>query len=114
MSPQSTKPTWTPVCELNDIAPNTGVCALVKGAQVAIFRQAGSDALFAIGNFDPVGKANVLSRGLLAQLGDKFTIASPLYKQHYCLRSGNCLENEALSVPVYPVRLNANTVEVAA
>ncbi|WP_210396803.1 nitrite reductase small subunit NirD [Motiliproteus sediminis] len=105
---------WTAVCELNDIAPDTGVCALVQGQQVAIFRQARTDRLFAIGNFDPVGKANVLSRGLLAQLGEAITVASPLYKQHYCLRSGTCLENGQLRVPVYAVRVTAGQVEVAA
>lgn len=105
---------WTTICELNDIAPDTGVCALVQGEQVAIFRQAQTDRLFAIGNFDPVGKANVLSRGLLAQLGDRLTVASPLYKQHYCLETGNCVEDEQLSVPVYPVRLQDGSIEVAA
>ena len=76
---------WKKVCQLSDISPNTGVCALVNGQQVAIFRQAKSDAVYAIGNFDPIGRANVLSRGLMAQLGDSITVASPLYKQHYRL-----------------------------
>jgi len=104
---------WAEVCQLNDIAPDTGVCALVEGQQVAIFRQAGSDRLFAIGNFDPVGQVNVLSRGLLAQLGDRLTVASPLYKQHYCLETGQCLEKPELSVPVFQVRLDAGKVLVS-
>lgn len=103
---------WTRVCDLNDIAPDTGVCALVAGQQVAVFRQASTDRLFAVGNYDPVGDANVLSRGLLAQLGDKFTVASPLYKQHYCLSSGVCLENSELSIPVYEVHSRDGVVEV--
>ncbi len=104
---------WVEVCQLNDIAPDTGVCALVDGQQVAIFRQAGNDRLFAIGNFDPVGQINVLSRGLLAQLGDRLTVASPLYKQHYCLETGQCLEKPELSVPVFQVRLEAGKVSVS-
>jgi len=103
---------WTRICDLNDIAPDTGVCALVAGQQVAVFRQASTDRLFAVGNYDPVGDANVLSRGLLAQLGDKFTVASPLYKQHYCLSSGVCLENSELSIPVYEVHSRDGVVEV--
>ena len=47
------------VCALNDINIDTGVCALVNGQQVAIFRPAATTELFAIGNFDPFGKANV-------------------------------------------------------
>ncbi|HSG03405.1 MAG TPA: nitrite reductase small subunit NirD [Marinobacterium sp.] len=103
---------WTRVCELNDIAPDTGVCALVAGEQVAVFRQASTDRLFAVGNYDPVGNANVLSRGLLAQLGEKLTVASPLYKQHYCLSTGTCLENAELSIPVYEVHSRDGVVEV--
>ncbi len=105
---------WNAICKLSDIAPDTGVCALLKDQQVAIFRQARTDKLFAIGNYDPAGKANVLSRGLLAQLGEVTSVASPLYKHHYCLESGRCLEDESLRVPVFKVRLNANQVEVAA
>lgn len=103
---------WIKVCQFDDIAPNTGVCALVDNQQVAIFRQASNDALYAIGNFDPIGKANVMSRGLLAQLGDNITVASPLYKQHYRLTDGQCLEKEGVSVPVYQVRVVEGAVEV--
>ena len=28
---------WTAICQLDDIVPNTGVCALVNGEQVAVF-----------------------------------------------------------------------------
>ena len=103
---------WFHVCGLHDIAPNTGVCAKVNNKQVAIFRQAASDLLYAIDNFDPIGKANVLSRGLLAQIGDAITVASPLYKQHYCLKSGACKEDETVRIPVYKVRLNGDAIEV--
>ena len=105
---------WTEVCTLNDIAPNTGVCALVNGQQVALFRLAESDSVYAIGNYDPAGNANVLSRGLIAELDGVISVASPLYKHHYCLQSGSCQEDEALSVPIYPVRLNDGRIEVAA
>lgn len=104
---------WQAICNVSDIAPNTGVCALVDGKQVAVFKQATSNKLFAVGNYDPAGKANVLSRGLLAELGGQLTIASPLYKHHFCLTSGICLEDNELSIPVYGVRISDNKVEVA-
>ncbi|MEK6293812.1 MAG: nitrite reductase (NAD(P)H) small subunit, partial [Paraburkholderia tropica] len=28
--------TWVSICQLDDIVPNTGVCALVNGEQVAV------------------------------------------------------------------------------
>ncbi|VUD42136.1 Nitrite reductase (NADH) small subunit [Thalassocella blandensis] len=105
---------WLAVCHLHDIAPNTGICAKVHDKQVAIFRQGKGQDLYAIDNFDPIGKANVLSRGLLAHIGDSITVASPLYKQHYCLQSGICKEDEKVKIPVYKVRLNEGAVEVLA
>lgn len=105
---------WTSVCDLNDIAPNTGICALVNQQQVAIFRLVPEEQLYAIGNFDPAGKANVLSRGLLAHLNGRWSVASPLYKQHYCLDDGSCVENPDINVPVFQVRINDGKVEVAA
>ncbi|RRJ83977.1 nitrite reductase small subunit NirD [Aestuariirhabdus litorea] len=105
---------WKAVCLLDDIDPNTGVCALVNGHQVALFRLAQGDQLFAIGNYDPVGGANVLSRGLIAQLGEVTSVASPLYKHHFCLSTGVCQEDSNLRVPTYPVRLRDNRVEVVA
>ena len=104
---------WQAICNISDIAPNTGVCALVDGKQVAVFKQAFTNQLFAVGNYDPAGKANVLSRGLMAELGGQLTIASPLYKHHFCLTSGICLEDNELSIPVYGVRISDDKVEVA-
>lgn len=103
---------WLDICELDDIAPNTGICAKVEDKQVAIFRVSPGDALYAVDNFDPIGKANVLSRGLLAHIGDKVTVASPLYKQHYCLQTGNCKEDDQARIPVYEARISGSRVEV--
>ena len=102
------------VCALNDINKDTGVCALVNGQQVAIFRPAGTEELFALGNFDPVGKANVLSRGLICDIKGQLTVASPLYKQHYVLADGSCLEDDTLSIPTYAVKVDGDRVLVAA
>jgi nitrite reductase (NADH) small subunit len=37
-------------------------------------------------------------------------VASPLYKQHFDLQTGECLEDDEQSVPVYKVELTANKV----
>jgi nitrite reductase (NADH) small subunit len=93
------------VCALNDISLDTGVCALVNDQQVAIFRPASSQKVFAINNYDPIGKASVLSRGLISDVKGKLTVASPLYKQHFCLTSGECLEDDTMQVPTYPTKI---------
>jgi len=105
--------TWTPVCAVDDILPNTGVCALVDGKHVAVFR-VGQDQFFAIDNVDPKAKASVLSRGLVGSLGDHIVVASPLYKNHFDLRTGECLESADLSVQAYEVRVDTGRVLVTA
>ena len=105
--------TWNPVCSVDDILPNTGVCALVAGKHVAVFR-VGQDQFFAIDNVDPKAKASVLSRGLVGNLGDHIVVASPLYKNHFDLRTGECLEAADLSVRAYEVRVDSGRVLVTA
>jgi nitrite reductase (NADH) small subunit len=105
---------WTAVCNLDDIVPDTGVCALLNGRQVAVFR-VGGDAprVFAIDNYDPNSQAAVLSRGLVGSIGERIVVASPIYKQHFDLQSGECLEAPAQSVASYPARIDGGQVWVA-
>ena len=102
---------WVAVCQLEDIVPNTGVCALVGERQVAVFRLA-DDSVYAIDNHDPFSRANVLSRGIVGDLKGELVVASPVYKQHFSLTSGTCLEDPGVSVPVYRARLDGATVLV--
>ena len=56
----------------------------------------------------------MLYRGLVAEIGGELTVASPLYKQHFSLVSGACLEQPGLSVPVYELALDGNDVLIGA
>lgn len=103
---------WVEVCSKSDLVPNSGICALINQQQVALLYSRRLDEVFAISNYDPIGKANVLSRGIIGSLGDSIVVASPLYKQHYDLRTGECLENPDKKVSVYPVRVNDDKVEI--
>lgn len=104
---------WTPVCTLDDLLPNLGVCAQVADRQVAIFRIQERDEtqLFAIDNHDPFSQANVLSRGIVGDLKGHTVVASPIYKHHFDLFTGECLEEE-VSIPVYPVRARDGQIEI--
>ena len=102
---------WTPVCRLDDIVPNTGVCARVDGRQVAIFRL-DDDSLYALDNHDPFSRANVLSRGIVGDVKGELVVASPVYKQHFSLATGQCLEDAGVRIPAYPVRLEGGRVWV--
>jgi nitrite reductase (NADH) small subunit len=104
---------WTAVCPLERIVPNTGVCALIDGAEVAVFHIAdGGSQVYAISNFDPNSAASVLSRGLVGNLGERLVVASPIYKQHFDLRTGVCLEAPENSVTSYPARVQDGQVWV--
>lgn len=103
---------WTAVCKTADILPGTGVCALVDDRHIAIFRL-GAASYHAIDNIDPRSGASVLSRGLLGNLGERIVVASPLYKNHFDLSTGECLETPEHSVRTYPVQIRDEDVFVA-
>lgn len=103
---------WIDVCDINDIAPNTGVCAKVNKQQVAIFYLHPENELRAFNNFDPIAEANILSRGLLAEIDGKRVVASPLYKQHYCLQSGQCLQDDNKQIAIYQARIKDGRVQL--
>jgi nitrite reductase (NADH) small subunit len=105
---------WVRICALDDIVPNTGVCALVAGKQVAVFNVAQGDGeLYAIDNYDPCSQAAVLARGLIGSLGERVVVASPIYKQHFDLRTGECLESPEHSVSAFATRVEDGHVWVA-
>jgi nitrite reductase (NADH) small subunit len=101
---------WFDVCGIGDLQPDSGVCALVKDKQVAIFYLPKESAVYAIGNYDPFGKANVLSRGLIGDINGQPVVASPLYKQHFNLSTGACLEDESVTIPAYGIRIENGRV----
>ncbi|MBW4542686.1 MAG: nitrite reductase small subunit NirD [Myxacorys chilensis ATA2-1-KO14] len=109
---QSTATRWITVCALNDILPDTGVCALVNNQQVAIFRV--GEELYAIANYDPFSNANVLSRGIVGDRNGIPKVASPVYKQNFNLATGECLDNAEISVPTFSVRVMDQQVQVGA
>jgi nitrite reductase (NADH) small subunit len=102
---------WTAVCAYEELLPERGVCALVGGRQVAVFRL-DDGTLHALDNYDPAGGACVLSRGIVGSRGEIPTVASPLYKHVYDLTTGRCLDDESYAVPVVPVRDRDGRVEV--
>ncbi len=102
------------ICQISDIIPGTGVCALVNGEQVAVFRPTDEEEVFAISNTDPFYQSNVLSRGLICEHKGELWVASPLKKQRFNLATGMCMEDENFSVKSYQARVTKGEVEIAA
>ncbi|GAB4357696.1 MAG: nitrite reductase small subunit NirD [Methylohalobius crimeensis] len=110
MSPNATP--WIDVCNSDDLEPDAGVCVLVEGRQVAIFHFPKLDQVYAVGNYDPFSQANVLARGLTGSIGEEPVVASPVYKQHFSLRTGRCLESDEVTIPIYPVKIEGDRVQI--
>ena len=108
-----TTATWTRVCALDDVTPDRGVAALVDGEAVAVFRLSGDEEVVAVGNVDPFSGASVLSRGIVGSHGDVVTVASPVYKQRFDLRTGRCLDDPAVAIAVHGARVVDGWIEVA-
>jgi len=101
----------TEVCALSDIDVEGGVVALVAGEAVAVFRTH-DDEVFALSNYDPVGGASVLSRGIVGDRGGVPYVASPLHKQGYDLRNGRCLDDPDTAVRAYEAGVTDGVVWV--
>lgn len=102
---------WETVCSEDRLPPERGVAALLSArrsdgaaVQVALFRTH-DGSVYAIGNVDPFSGAAVLSRGIVGDRRGVPTVASPIYKQVFSLVDGRCLDDDAVSVPSYPVRV---------
>lgn len=104
--------TWVPVCELTNLAPDRGAAALVHGRQIALFRLLETDEVLAVDHRDPFSGANVIARGLVGSRGDVVTVASPVYKQVFDLRTGACLDDESASLGVWATRVVDGVVEL--
>jgi NAD(P)H-dependent nitrite reductase small subunit len=98
------------ICRLDEIVPDTGVAALVGAEQVAVFRI--DQNVYAIGNRDPFSEANVLARGIVGDLKGELVVASPVYKQHFSLVTGLCIEDPSVSVPVYRARVEGGEIQI--
>ena len=105
---------WLDVCALDDITPDTGVAALLGGRQIAIVRVGDGDQVYAVDNFDPFSRAFVIARGIVGDRGGIPKIASPIFKQSFDLRTGQCLDDPAVRLAAYPARVAGGRIQIAA
>lgn len=104
---------WDVVCMVEDLVPESGIAVWTENGPVAVFYLPHRlPALFAISHTDPFSGANVLARGITGDLKGEPVVASPLYKQHFSLRTGACLEDDTVSIKTYPVLLDGNRIRL--
>jgi|TARA_R110000851_G_scaffold8559_2_gene33031 nitrite reductase (NADH) small subunit len=119
MAEHTTK-TWQKVCTKADLVEFSGVAAWIETAegpaQVAIFylpseRLTGiGDPLYAVDHFDPFSKANVIARGIVGDLKGAAVVASPVYKQHFRLEDGQCLEDDSVKLRTWNIEFKGEEV----
>ncbi|MCX4025771.1 nitrite reductase small subunit NirD [Endozoicomonas sp. SM1973] len=103
---------WEKVCDLSDIPPDSGICIFYQNQQIALFNISVVNKVYAVSNYDPIGKANVMSRGIIGSVGESLVVASPLFKHHFNLITGECIEEPGVYLKTYDVRTTKNKVEI--
>ncbi|MEG3081215.1 nitrite reductase small subunit NirD [Halomonas sp. 5021] len=107
--------TWQKVCTRADLVAFSGVAAWLEtpdgAAQVAIFYLPDQgNELFALDHHDPFSNANVIARGIVGDLKGAAVVASPIYKQHFRLEDGQCLEDEAIKLRTWKIEFKGEEV----
>ncbi|MDI5933672.1 nitrite reductase small subunit NirD [Halomonas kalidii] len=128
--------TWQTLCTRADLVPFSGVAAWVETAegpaQVALFyipsdpntsqpagpntpaRPGHEQELYALDHHDPFSNANVIARGIVGDLKGQLVVASPIYKQHFRLEDGQCLEDDSVALRSWKVSFKGDEVWIEA
>ena len=117
MSVSSVSRAWVGVCTRRQLIPERGVAVLVGDAQVALFRVTGPDGadfVHAVGHRDPFSGANVMARGIVGSVDGRDTVSSPMYRQVFDLRTGECLTDPTTRLEVYRTWVAGGVVYVEA
>lgn len=111
---------WVAVCTRRQLIPERGVAVLVRDRQVALFRIVNGvdDFVYAVGHRDPFSDANVMARGIVGSVGagteQRDTVASPMYKHVFDLRTGECLTDASGRLEVFRTWVAGGVVYVEA
>lgn len=101
---------WIDVIALERLPTDRGVAAVVDGHYVALFRIDGE--VLAVDHVDPFTGVPVLARGIVASVGTRLVVASPLHKQRFDLRTGECLDEHGVTIGTWPVEVVDGRVRV--
>lgn len=103
---------WVSACQVTLLVPGRGVAVLLPGGEQAALFLLPNGMVYAVGNIDPYAGAAVLSRGLTGDRGGEPTVASPLLKQVFSLRTGEALDDPTTTLPTYAVRVQHGIVRL--
>ncbi len=102
------------ICKLEALTPLQGCGALIGDEQVALFLVPHTEQkVLAVQNWDPIGQAHVISRGIVGDVKGEICVASPLYKQHFNLETGQCIEKTEIKLKTWSVFIKEGDVYLA-
>ena len=104
---------WLDVCAIADVPADAGICVLVDGAQIALFRVAGEPTIYAVQNRCPHWNEMVLWRGLTGDHEGEPRVACPMHKKQFSLATGRCLTEDTDAVRTFGGRTDGDRVLLA-
>jgi nitrite reductase (NADH) small subunit len=98
---------------LASLSPEQGAAVLFPdGGSAAVFLLH-DGSVHAVGNLDPFYGAPVICHGIVGDRSGAPTVASPLGKQVFCLRTGRCLDAPGTALPVFDVRVRDGVIRLS-
>jgi nitrite reductase (NADH) small subunit len=95
------------------LVPEQGAAVLLPSGESAALFMLHDGSVHAVGNLDPFYGAPVICHGIVGDRSGAPTVASPLGKQVFCLRTGACLDDGAVSLPVFPVAVDGDVIHLS-
>lgn len=109
----SNQPQWVTIGKKSDLIRGSGVGAKVGHRQLALFWIPElEDKVFAVSNYCPFSGVHIIARGIVGDVAGEPVVASPLYKQHFSLLDGHCVEEPEVVLDTWEVRLDGDSVQV--
>lgn len=102
---------WVDACPVTALVPGRGVAVLLPGGKQAALFLVPTGMIYALDNIDPYAGAAVMSRGLTGDRRGEPTVASPLLKHVFSLRTGAALD-DATALTTYAVRIVHGIVRI--
>lgn len=113
-APESLSPSMSlslvPVTALE--AEQGAAVMLSDGTSAAVFLLH-DGSVYAVGNRDPFYGAPVICHGIVGDRAGSPTVASPLGKQVFCLRTGRCLDDPRVKLPVFSAAVRNGVIHLS-
>ncbi len=95
------------------LEPEQGAAVLLPDGTSAALFLLHDGSVRAVGNIDPYFAAPVICHGIVGDRSGAPTVASPLGKQVFCLRTGRCLDDPRVSLPVFGAAVRDGVIHLS-